>query len=271
MTREEFEQEMIRIDEYEQELGRFESSTEEKYNRLKNELKTNIINSLKKALDFKIDESAAFVLDWCRERLSLEDKIVKLKNHVEDLQEKIPPKFATKDHLPNVDEKVLVFFDDDEESFHAAWICETPDGTKKWTDGEMDYSIDFFKSWMPRPKPRGITLKDVKVTLGGAEVKDFGPEVEQDFKKKSYYTFNDALEILFINGKEFMQMKKIGKARFIKYADSDSIFLFDEDCIRHFFDDAEADELVAEIKSRAYERWLIGKEIVDKTSSLLGW
>lgn len=50
MTREEFEQEMIRIDSYEQELGRVESSTEEKYNHMKNELKTNIINSLKKSI-----------------------------------------------------------------------------------------------------------------------------------------------------------------------------------------------------------------------------
>lgn len=269
MTREEFEQEMIRIDEYEQELGRFESSTEEKYNRLKNELKTNIINSLKKALHFKIDESAASVLDWCRERLSLEDKIVKLKNHVEDLQEKMPAKFATKDQLPEVGEKVLVF--DEEDDFLAAWIVEYPDGTKKWTDGENDYSIGNFTSWMHRPKPRGVTLKDVKVTLGVAEIKDFGPEVEQDFKKKSFYTFNDALQILFIHGKEFMQMKKIGKARFIKYADSDQIFLFDEDCIRHFFDDAETDELVAEIKARAYERWKLCMEAGARTSNLLGW
>ena len=269
MTREEFEQEMIRIDSYEQELGIVESSTEEKYNHMKNELKTKIINSLKKALYFKTDESASLVLDWCRTRLSLEKKIVELKNHIENMQEKMPAKFATKDQLPEVGEKVLVF--DEEDDFLAAWIVEYPDGTKKWTDGEMDYSIDCFTSWMPRPKRKGFTLKDVKVTIGGAEVKDFGPEVEQDFKKKSYYTFNDALQILFINGKEFMQMKKIGKARFIKFEDSDQIFLFDEDCIRHFFDDAETDELVAEIKARAHERWLIGKEMVEKTSSLLGW
>lgn len=119
--------------------------------------------------------------------------------------------------------------------------------------------------------------KDIKVTFKGQELKDIDETtIKYDLgvgtsKHKNFYTFNDGLQILFISEKEFMQMKKIGKARFIKYADSDRIILFSEDCIRHFFDDAETDELVAEIKARAYERWLLAKESVEKTSSLLGW
>lgn len=119
--------------------------------------------------------------------------------------------------------------------------------------------------------------KDRKVTFKGQELKDIDETTikcdpdEGTSEQKKFYTFRDGLQILFISEKEFMQMKKIGKARFIKYADSDRIFLFDEDCIRHFFDDAETDELVAEIKSRAYERWLLAKEAVSTTSSFLGW
>lgn len=90
-------------------------------------------------------------------------------------------------------------------------------------------------------------------------------------KRKKFYTFKEGLQILFISEQEFLQMKVRGKARFILCGDSGCIILFSEDCIRHFFDDAETDELVAEIKSRAYERWLLAKEAVSTTSSLLGW
>lgn len=100
-------------------------------------------------------------------------------NANKNVQEFVTTKILTKDQLPEADKKVIVL---DEYGYidDVAWICEYPDGTKKWTDGEMDYSIDCFTSWMPQPKRKGITLKDVKVTLGDAELKDFGPEVNYE-------------------------------------------------------------------------------------------
>lgn len=115
-----------------------------------------------------------------------------------------------------------------------------------------------------------MNTNDLKITYCGVELKNVEPEEGME-KRKNSYTFKEGLQILFISEQEFLQMKKIGKAKFIKYADSNRIVLFSEDCIRHFFDDAETDEIVAEIKSRAYERWLIAKEAVSTTSSLLGW
>lgn len=118
---------------------------------------------------------------------------------------------------------------------------------------------------------------DIKETFAGQELKDIDqmtikhdPGVETS-KQKKFYTINEGMQILFINEKEFLQMKAHGKARFIMCGASGCSCLFDEYCIRHFFDDAETDELVAEIKSRAYERWLLAKEAGATTSRLLGW
>jgi hypothetical protein len=120
-------------------------------------------------------------------------------------------------------------------------------------------------------------MNDFKTTICGVELKDFeesleNVELEEGMeKRKKFYAFKEGLQILFISEQEFRMMKNIGKARFIKYADSDRIILFNEDCIRHFFDDANTDKIVAEIHARARERWFIAKEAVEKTSSLLGW
>ena len=100
-------------------------------------------------------------------------------NADKNVQEFVTTKIWTKDQLPEVGEKVIVL-DEHGDIDDVAWICEYPDGTKKWTDGEMGYSIDCFKSWMPPPKPKCITIKDAKVTFGGAELKDFGPEVNSE-------------------------------------------------------------------------------------------
>lgn len=118
-------------------------------------------------------------------------------------------------------------------------------------------------------------MNDFKITFCGVELKDFEDSLENvepeegTGKRKKFYAFKEGLQILFISEQEFLQMKKIGKARFINYADR--LILFDEDCFRHFFDDANTDKIVAEIQARARERWFIAKEAVEKTSSLLGW
>lgn len=120
-----------------------------------------------------------------------------------------------------------------------------------------------------------MNANDFKITICGVELKDFEDSLENVEpeegmgKRNKFYAFKEGLQILFISEHEFLQMKKMGKARFINYADR--LFLFDEDCIRHFFDDANTDKLVAKIQAMARERWLIAKEAVEKTSSLLGW
>lgn len=169
--------------------------------------------------------------------------------------EYVTTKFFTKDQLPEVGEKVLVFFGDNEEDFDVAWICKHPDGSKKWTDGEMDYSIDSYTTWMPRPKPRAET-----------EVK------QNDFEKQDsghkLYNFKEGIQMLFISQKEFFLLKERGKAKFISpYRNNDKIF-FTEDCIRHFFDESDSDELVAKIKAMAYERWSMFIELSKNSSAI---
>lgn len=100
-----------------------------------------------------------------------------------------------------------------------------------------------------------VTDKPIRISFAGVELTDIEEVKGEDVceEKMKFYSLEESLKILFISINEFTRLKvaKTGKV------------WFSEEELKHFFDNAENDEMVRTIKANARLRYFAWKNHLE--------